>query len=530
MTKLFTKPMARRLLGPLLLIHAQATAQPPCRDFELDPSYSFKDLATGGAVFLGLPINDSHQWSTLEVDAFFAGQHTTTDLELPIHRAGSLQALTDGMFLLTGLEMTSWDPRSCRGHLMRLRIDTQPTLTATLEEDQILEGMDPASFYWNPQDQNLYTVDTLSGRLLVAPCPGPLVTLPQAHQFAVIRDASSLPILSEAASLVVSSNRGGPGIILDANSDELEYFEDYPIPYTITESNGLWIVMPRPSSNAPDGSWHVHEPGFLGHDDSIGISFTGTGSNLAFELIDLAAGTAILTGTAGSPNAWVWSRPPSVFWQHPGRKYQVRGGDRNASSAIIPLVRYGHGMSSGPLTSNPGILSTSRAQVGDPHFVIGSMLEIDPPPADTEPRTILSQAWIGVRDMVSGQDPVVDLGSGVHALVPSVILDLPQIEAKRSRQPIALHLPIAQDPELEGAILLFQFMITDQDAIVVSDVFGIEIASSNATRSSRAAGPSGSTPSARMEAAYRMLNAPGGRLNPIDLGRYARTISTILRQ
>ncbi len=193
------------------------------------------------------------------------------------------------------------------------------------------------------------------------------------------------------------------------------------------------------------------------------------------QLVESETDIPIASVAYAQPRAWQYFDTSSLPI-HPGRGYLVRGTGQSDSREFFPLVRHGIATQAGTLSIGRGFLPAHRAVVGEAEF--GPACELKLAPSPQTPVAIQAGFWMAFRTPQG--DPIVWIENGaddIALLQPIAAVSLSvMLGGDHPTGGLGYPVAIPSDPDLAGAIVLFQFVaVSPTGSVGVSDVFGTTI-------------------------------------------------------
>ena len=397
---------------------------------------------------------------------------TGSDLSvnLPLDSVGSLQELSDDVYLVSGHKVVSGQLQGvlCVAHCLRT-----PVKSIQISDTKTYAGIDHYRVAFNALDQKLYSLDWQSKTFLAADWAGLGHPFPKA--FASILTGLSVPFRTAYLWERIKVDAAVPGFRM----------RGMPIvPYAwIRQENGVWVSTRDPSPPLSAPVWR------LDHFAAVptGAQARQTNGQILQGpnqiLVAGKQGPVSLLDENGFPHGqwnlvanWQFQvfSVPAVFNDIPGLPFRLSNPGAGVGDLWFrPHVRYG-----APVQGSLLILGGTRCwpatcMVGESDYKI--TMPYDLSASATQHLSLTQYVWIGFRS-ADGTDPV-DLIGGAAILRPDIVDSQGFTVAQGEEMGALSHtIPIAADPGLTGIVMLYQWVVPNPDGTVsYSDVFGTSI-------------------------------------------------------
>ncbi len=430
--------------------------------------------------------NDTLTWSWIEWPTPNAPEVRSTSVQVPFIQPGDCIEIGAGFYLVSG-----WDQATNTGHLTHLHLDySQRQMTIILSRSY--PGIDPWQIAWDKHDGTLFLWDYRVPRLLAVPYAGIAGGLvPETLNGAAEVGGQTLPALTRPNDYQLfgdsfSRPASGDGVRMAPSSPLLWYGTASTPRYKVfwTPAGG-WTVTPYSVHAIDDAkrqvSYFIRHGGYSSTRGPVLVK----GPAGPYSIVDIDSETVVQTGTLSPPTNW-WltdDSDPQTWLELPitagalevGKRYQITGAPGTLTSRVIaPLLRYGY--PSGPTGAFlfqliPGDFLPSELAVGSQDFGVTSGLF-----ADRSNTLVDVQIWllVGFR-LPDGTDPVTDLGNGTWVLNTELVLGpkvYDDIQSQSLKSETLFKIPIPNEPDLPGQVVLFQYIVVAGADALVSDVFG----------------------------------------------------------
>lgn len=400
------------------------------------------------------------------------GAQQVVSVNLPFTRIGSLTGVGDRDYLVSGYTINqSGNPD--KGYLVLIRlVPGTPNSIQTLASKEYTT-FDAFSVSWNQFENRLYVLDSKNLKLWHASWTGTGATpaLPAAASFAVAMDSQGSRDVKLALLRTTYTPNAQVGVVLTMGGCD-------PSGTRIYKDGLTWKVVAYSPGNGNAGAWGIQSSRRVPTKGQMKI--TGLG---AYEITNEFNGSVVASGQLGTQN-WTSINCPAAFDARPGELYTLSGGTLE-SLTFRPTVRYGAPMSSATFELGHGNFSPSKCTVGNPDLRLSYAIKLDQAVAQAEIWNV--SLWVGLRDAVTGLDPVVVAGN-VAVLQPVAVYDSTLLVPKDT--PImapAVRFAIPSDSTLEESVLLWQVIVTRPgQATLASDVFGSTVFAAGAAQASKA--------------------------------------------
>ncbi|PIE25501.1 MAG: hypothetical protein CSA62_00995 [Planctomycetota bacterium] len=416
--------------------------------------------------------------ATLKWSLFGQGEVQKT---LPFYRVGSLQKLTDDIFLVSGSKNAQQQEV---GILCLARLTRSPVLQIAITDVREVANLDMHRVAWNPSENLIYALNLQAKTVHVSAWAGPGHPFPAA--FGTILSGAAVPY---SYAWTWTRMKVDPGVA----GFRMKSWDLFPFAWVRSES-GNWVVTFDPSLLANSNQPVCVKASIYAPCGASAIQ--GDSSVVAGPKAILIAGPAGSCDLLDSSGAAIASYSLSQSWQYesfdlPASVNAVPGlplGLRIPGSSVPefwfrPTVRFGAPVAGGDLRISRGGAWSEHCAVGSSDYKVTASHEVLN--LSAQERNAPHQLWLGFRQP-SGFDPVDVVGS-VAILRPDLIYSgttkiLADAELATSVQPIA----IPADPSMAGVVLLYQWVVSNPDSSVTfSDVFGTAILPAAAPRAAK---------------------------------------------
>ena len=433
--------------------------------------------SSGGVVtgILSTEPNFGSGVSVLTWTTFDAGGDIKVTVPLPFHCSGSLTVVKHGSrYLISGQEYTSWLPAATRGAICKVELipGALPPFTNSIaiSGTSILASMDPFRLHWSSAEQRLYVVDYNKRRITHASWGGWSAGIPDETGFSEVANSTTLPFLSGENIDFVELMRlapGGPGgVALSCVNDQSRIWT-----LVFDASNGGSYAIGERSLDNP---WIVAAPMLVGGPQGFTFQLWASSTTNADYEILRANDAAVISVGSVVPGTWNGVVAPTEWFSAPGIRYDVKSQDGYVFS-VYPTVRYGTpGSTSTGVSVSRGLMPLAM-NIGDMDFGTGVAIEH----SLTSGTAVLSY-MVGLRTVTTG-GTIVDpytIVQGNHLISPLTITNV-TIDMSKPISSVGRPRPIANDPELAGSVVFFQYLLTlETGEVAFSDVFGTAIVGS----------------------------------------------------
>ena len=471
-------------------------ASPGVLEAQLDPvrdgeelwiSYKNKPLKESGTLIME-PETSLLTWEFRTYGPYAEGQVTTT---LPFDRPGEVIETAPDFFLLTGSSTITG-----QGYFVDILLTRGPRSIIVLRTQtygSFQDPFDPWRVDWNSSEGKLYVRDYVDREVRVASWSGPVSSLPASESgFGTAADSGTLPALGSPGAYYMSARPSEPGVQFVSTDEDHYWGSDTQPHYRLRETApGIWDVSPEatidPSYLAsvlrlrvydPHGVTEVGPLHVKGPTDTLGIRDLDTGQ-VVHQFAHVAAPEWYFTDDSDLSTWTLVPLPAGTFTM--GNAYRVESMTQSAapSAQFHPIVRHGVSTSisvgSNTYRVGRGHVNPFEAEIGNLDFLPSAALQATHPELS---RAFTAFLWVAFR-RPDGTDPRMPfmgtevLTEIIGTLGPAPVL-LEGFEA-RARPAFTLGIPL--DPNLQGEVLLTQFVVVDNASglPMVSDIFGTKI-------------------------------------------------------
>ncbi len=405
--------------------------------------------------------------STLHASWWCRGSGTA-EVDLPLNHVGSLQQLSDDVFLLSG---DREDQGVCSGVLCLLTLSQSTTLAIVVSQVTEVSGSDLHRMVWNPVDNLIYAMDWTSKSVGIAPWAGLGQPLP--ISFTPVLTGVAAPYHGASDWEAIKKDPGVPGFRVKSE-------RVFPWAWVhFDQVSNAFVTRYDPAVRSGAKTWNVVRPIPTGATarQSDGSTVAGTaqfeiaGPQGDARVVD-SQGSTITTYTLLHDWQYQTVTVPAVFNDVPGNLF-VLVGDGPTDLEIRPTVRFGLAVNTSKLGLTFADPQAEDCVVGNVNYNVTGEIEFESSPAAAS--NVTCYLAIGVRN-ADGTDPVDSVGNSAVLNPVATQGFLRDVMAKRESVPIAYQMPVPADPELEGGVLLYQWIALDQEGQVGwSEVFGTAI-------------------------------------------------------
>jgi hypothetical protein len=416
---------------------------------------------------------------------------------LPIHRPGGIAKISPSEVLIGGYEYTNWANFSGRGKLVfvRMGLDASSKPVPTIVSSSILQpNLDPIQVVWLRVAQKVVVLNHLDRKVYVGDWDGDPSALPT--KFAPIIDETQVPILRFLATLRIAILDSRDGFCL-CSPDSDAYWE-------VKRSGNQWVAQKLFRSQA-GAELFIKNLEFLSQKGSPSICLSSAAYGSIWQLI-LEADQSYINGGVVQLNSMQQLPNEDAFQVNPGSEFSYQFAFKGSSTYhkffFMPFVRYGAPSFDDDLRIDKAFF-VERPKVGNTNFGICAFLKCLSPGA----RVVSGYLNVAQRNP-DGTDPV-DIQGSDALLIPNLILPF-TIDVNQFGSSLGVRYPIPFDPNLDGTVFLFQFVMELNDGgMVWSDIVGTRIHPSQGEGAPL--GPSYSFKSSRKKvdfvSGYKILNA-----------------------
>ena len=394
---------------------------------------------------------DHHRMAVLD-----ASGAVLAHVPLGVNRGGQIRPITGspGEFLVSGVKYPAFTATgTTEGVFIRLKADSA---TDWVELGRsTLPGVDP--FEFSSLGDELLILDYKSRRLVRADWD-PAGDVCPATSFSVAFTESAIPALANPHLLVM--------LLTDVAAVALHDVSDHAGIWVISRGSSGQLVSARRSTTKP-----VVVPSAMPYPTSCGsIPLVGHGvTGTAAVVVKDASGATVWSGNW--PTSTSIPMLQSVF-DNPGHALSITT-DGGKPIQLVPIVRYGAGLSAPDVTVGPVVFNPYGLFVGSTlngHGVRCSFA------SGTAAQDVSATLLVGFR--TQGQDPVVTYtydGAQVTTLDGTAVSVPIPVDLEAHEGWVGTVFPVPDDSTLEGVTVLWQYVFVVGTELALSEVFGAQV-------------------------------------------------------